>query len=73
MKRSVIIASYYSTLYARAMSEAKKREGNSRKRSGFGSFIRTEFALIVGVLTAAIFLSAGDRLTESLGHPAATG
>jgi Ca2+:H+ antiporter len=54
------------------MSEGRKRDSNSRKRSGFGSLIRTEFALIVGVLTAAIFLWVGDRLAESLEHPAAT-
>jgi Ca2+:H+ antiporter len=67
------MASHYSSLYSRAVSEARKRKGNSRKGRGFGSLIRAEVALILGVLTAVIFLWVGDRLAESLEYPAATG
>ena len=55
------------------MSKAKKSKTDARKRNGFGSLIRSEFSLIIGVVTAAIFLWFGSRLIENLEHPGAMG
>jgi Ca2+:H+ antiporter len=43
------------------------------KRNGLGSLLRSEFSLIIGVITAAIFLWFGSRLVENLEHPGAVG
>src|SRR5437763_1988511 len=55
------------------MSKAMKSKRNERKRNDLGSLIRSEFSLIIGAVTAAIFLWFGSRLVENLEHPAATG
>src|SRR5437763_13730725 len=55
------------------MSEAGKSKTNVRKQNGLGSLIRAEFSLIIGVITAAIFLWFGSRLVENLEHPGAVG
>jgi len=55
------------------MSKAGKTKTDARKRNGFGSLIRSEFSLIIGVVTAAIFLWFGSRLIENLEHPGAMG
>ena len=55
------------------MSKALKSKRNERKRNGLGSLIRSEFSLIIGVVTAAIFLWAGSRLVENLEHPGVMG
>jgi Ca2+:H+ antiporter len=55
------------------MSKAGKSKTDARKRDGLGSLIRSEFSLIVGVITAAIFLWFGSRLVENLEHPGAMG
>ncbi len=55
------------------MSKAVKSKRNERKRNDLGSLIRSEFSLIIGAVTAAIFLWFGSRLVENLEHPAATG
>src|SRR5213079_1936470 len=55
------------------MSRAVKSKTAAPKRNGLGSLLRSEFSLIIGVITAAIFLWFGSRLVESLGQPAAMG
>jgi Ca2+:H+ antiporter len=55
------------------MSKAGKSKTDARKRDGLGSLIRSEFSLIIGVVTAGIFLWFGNRLIENLEHPGAMG
>jgi Ca2+:H+ antiporter len=55
------------------MSKTVKPKTDARKQSGFGSLIRSEYSLIIGVVSAAIFLWFGNRLLENLEHPAAMG
>ena len=55
------------------MSTAEKSKTTAPNRNRFGSLMRSEFSLIIGVLTAAIFLWFGARLVENLEHPAAMG
>ena len=55
------------------MSKAVKSKGEARRRNGLGSLLRSEFSLIIGVVTAAIFLWAGSRLVENLEHPGVMG
>jgi Ca2+:H+ antiporter len=67
------IASHHRAPYARGMSKSVTSKTNMRKRSGFGSLIRSEFSLIIGVVTGAIFLWTGSRLLETLDHPGTMG
>src|SRR2546429_9518511 len=53
------------------MSKAGKSKTAARKRNDVGSLIRSEFSLIIGGVTAAIFLWFGARLVENLEHPGA--
>jgi Ca2+:H+ antiporter len=53
------------------MSKAVKSKTDARKRKGLGSIIRSEFSLIIGLLTAGIFLWAGSGLVEIIAHPVA--
>jgi Ca2+:H+ antiporter len=53
------------------MSKAVKSKTDARKRNGLGSIIRSEFSLIIGLLTAGIFLWAGSGLVEIIAHPVA--
>jgi len=55
------------------MSKAVKSKGEARRRNGLGSLLRSEFSLIIGAVTAAIFLWAGSRLVENLEHPGVMG
>src|SRR5437762_3537541 len=55
------------------MSKAVKSKTDARTRKGLGSIIRSEFSLIIGLLTAGIFLWAGSRLVENIEHPGAMG
>jgi Ca2+:H+ antiporter len=55
------------------MSKAVKWKGEARRRNGLGSLLRSEFSLIIGAVTAAIFLWAGSRLVENLEHPGVMG
>ena len=55
------------------MSKAGKSKTAARKRNGFGSLMRSELSLILGIVTAAIFLWFGARLIENLEHPGAMG
>src|SRR2546430_16841187 len=55
------------------MSKAGKSKTAARKRNDVGSLIRSEFSLIIGVVTAAVFLWFGARLVENLEHPGAMG
>src|SRR5213595_4329448 len=55
------------------MSRAAKSKTAAPKQNGLGSLLRSEFSLIVGVVTAAIFLWFGSRLVENLEHPGAVG
>src|SRR5216110_3932085 len=55
------------------MSRAVKSKTAAPKRNGLGSLLRSEFSLIIGVVTAAIFLWFGSRLVENIEHPGAMG
>lgn len=55
------------------MSNAVKSKRDARKRNGLGSVIRAELSLIIGVVTATIFLWFGSRLLETLEHPGVMG
>ena len=55
------------------MSRAVKSKTAAPKRNGLGSLLRSEYSLIIGVITAAIFLWFGSRLVENLEHPGAVG
>src|SRR5947199_3989210 len=55
------------------MSRAVKSKTAAPKRDGLGSLVRSEFSLIIGVVTAAIFLWFGSRLVENIEHPGAMG
>jgi len=55
------------------MSKAGKSKTDARKRDGLGSLVRSEFSLIIGVVTAAIFLWFGSRLVENIERPSAMG
>jgi Ca2+:H+ antiporter len=55
------------------MSKARKSKTAARKGNGLGSLIRTEFPLIIGVVTAAVFLWSGSRLLETLEYPGVMG
>jgi len=55
------------------MSRAVKSKTAAPKRNGLGSLLRSEFSLIIGIITAAIFLWFGSRLVENLEHPGAVG
>jgi len=51
------------------MSKAVKSKRDARKRNGLGSVIRSELSLIIGAVTATIFLWFGSRLLETVEHP----
>jgi Ca2+:H+ antiporter len=55
------------------MSKAVKSKRDTRARTGLGSIIRSEFSLIIGLLTAGIFLWAGSVLVENIEHSGAMG
>ena len=55
------------------MSETVKSKRNARRWNGLGSLLRSEFPLIIGAVTAAIFLWTGSRLVENLEHPGVMG
>src|SRR5437867_10387429 len=55
------------------MSRAVKSKTAAPKRNGLGSLLRSEFSLIIGVITAAIFLWFGSRLVATLVHPGPVG
>ena len=55
------------------MSKAAKSKTDARTRRGLGSIIRSEFSLIIGLLTAGIFLWAGSGLVENIEHLGAMG
>jgi Ca2+:H+ antiporter len=55
------------------MSNAVKSKREARKRNGLGSVVRSELSLIIGAVTATIFLWFGSRLLETLEHPGVMG
>ena len=55
------------------MSNAVKSKGDARKRNGLGSVVRSELSLIIGAVTATIFLWFGSRLLETVEHPGVMG
>jgi Ca2+:H+ antiporter len=55
------------------MSKPVKSKRDTRTQKGLGSIIRSEFSLIIGLLTAGIFLWAGSVLVENIEHPGAMG
>ena len=55
------------------MSKVVKSKRDGRKRSGLGSAIRSELSLIIGAVTATIFLWFGSRLLETVEHPGVMG
>jgi len=55
------------------MSKAVKSKRDARKRNDLGSVIRSELSLIIGAVTATIFLWFGSRLLETVEHPGVMG
>ncbi len=55
------------------MSKAVKSKRDARRQNGIGSLLRSELSLIIGAVTATIFLWFGSRLVENLEHPGAMG
>ena len=55
------------------MSKAVKSKREARTRNGLGSVIRSELSLIIGAVTATIFLWFGSRMLENLEHPGLMG
>src|SRR6476659_8411411 len=55
------------------MSKAVKSKRDARKRNSLGSVIRSELSLIIGAVTATIFLWFGSRLLETVEHPGVMG
>jgi Ca2+:H+ antiporter len=55
------------------MSKAVKSKADARKRNGLGPVIRSEISLIIGMITAGIFLWTGSRLVENIEHPGVMG
>jgi Ca2+:H+ antiporter len=53
------------------MSGKAKPSHQAKNVQPFGDFIRSEFALLIGFGTVAIFWGAGSRLVEIVGHPIA--
>ena len=53
------------------MSDKSQPTHPAEKRSRFGSAIRAELALLIGLGTAVIFFAAGDQLVEIVAHPVA--
>ena len=51
------------------MSTTKEPKPDARSVTSFRAFIRVEFALFIGLGTAAIFLATGSRLVENIAHP----
>ena len=51
------------------MSPGKKRRPDGRSVPGFRDFTRAEFALFIGLGTAAIFLGTGSQLVENIANP----
>jgi len=51
------------------MSPGKKPRSDARGVTGFRAFIRAEFALFIGLGTAAIFLGTGSQLVENIANP----
>jgi Ca2+:H+ antiporter len=51
------------------MSEKVESPSESWKAGGVGHSVRSEMALIVGIVTLTIFFGTGSRLVEDVGHP----
>ncbi len=51
------------------MSGKAQATHSARSAPHFGDAIRSEFPLLIGLGTAAIFLGTGARLVEAVGHP----
>ncbi len=49
----------------------KAKASQAKSSKSFGKSIRSEFALLVGIGTVAIFWSTGSRLVEIVAHPVA--
>jgi Ca2+:H+ antiporter len=51
------------------MSGKAETSAASRKANRFGQIMRSEFPLLIGLATAAIFWGTGSRLVEIVAHP----
>jgi Ca2+:H+ antiporter len=51
------------------MSGKAKTNAAARKANRFGNIVRSEFALLISLATAAIFWGTGSRLVEIVAHP----
>src|ERR1700724_3010733 len=51
------------------MSGKAEPSAAARKANRFGNIARSEFALLIGLATAAIFWGTGSRLVEIVAHP----
>ncbi|MEP6602159.1 MAG: calcium:proton antiporter [Nitrospirota bacterium] len=55
------------------MSAKEEFQAGTKSRTGFPSFIRAEYPLVIGLGTAAIFLGTGSRLVDNLENPSSLG
>jgi Ca2+:H+ antiporter len=51
------------------MSAKNRTKATSKRASGFPSFIRKEYQVVIGLAAAATFLATGNRLVEDLSYP----
>jgi Ca2+:H+ antiporter len=51
------------------MSAKKQSKATSKRASGFASFIRKEYPVVIALGVAATFLATGNRLVEDLSYP----
>ena len=51
------------------MSGKAETNAAARKANRFGNIVRSEFALLISLATAAIFWGTGNRLVEIIAHP----
>src|SRR5882762_1287316 len=51
------------------MSGKAETSAAARKANRFGNIVRSEFALLISLATAAIFWGTGSRLVEIVAHP----
>src|SRR5207248_6494173 len=53
------------------LAPMSERAGSTRDARDWRRMMRAEFALLIGLGTAAIFFAAGSRLVEIIAHPVA--
>jgi len=53
------------------VSSKMQRASHARNNQRFGSFLRAEFVVFIGLVTVAIFWGTGSQLVEIIAHPIA--